>query len=151
MIENNIQKVDPSIVISIFRRYKVESEVVKPFLEFDESIREDLLRLTTLAVCEEPTLLSFTDINCWLLLTTERLIWQQSQKNQSISYSEIASVNADCGIPAQSFAYKAEGKDIALQTLSGQKITISTGVSGAVHLALLSALEWTLQKIKSSS
>ncbi len=150
MIESRIQTIDPDIVISIFRRYKVKSEVVKPFLDFSETVRSIPLQAVTLNSDEEPTLLSFTNPDCWLLLTTERLIWQRDQQVQELRYSELETLDIDRShIPSQGLRYKTEGKEIEIKTCSRQKITIHVGESGAVRLALLSALGWILQKIKS--
>jgi hypothetical protein len=158
MIESNLStvstrvaaKVDSGIARSIFRRYRTASDIVKLFSDFNDRTQSDVLQTLDLNSSEETILLSFIQPKHWLLLTSERLIWQNHHDIQSLFYGEIETVQVDRShILSQGFKYKIEGTHVEVKAQSGARITIDVGVSGGVRLAWLDTVGWILQMTQS--
>jgi hypothetical protein len=139
-------QVDSSIAKSIFRRHRITSDIVKLFSEFNARIQSDILEILDLNFNEETILLSFTQPKHWLLLTSERFVWQNHQDIQSLLYGEIETVEVDRShVLSQGFKYKIDGTRIEVNLRSGDRFTIDIGVSGGDRLAWLDTIGWILQ------
>jgi hypothetical protein len=144
----NLKKiVDSSILISTFKRSKVESEIVKPFDNFSETIQAKIVEQICFENNERSAILSFNNNDRWILITSHRIVQRDNGKLISMYYSDINNVEINKNEPlSRSISCKKQLDTIALDMKTGEKILLNIGDSGSVIFPLENALSWAVIK-----
>jgi hypothetical protein len=139
--------IDSSIMVSTLKRFKVESEIIKPFNDFSSAVRTSIFSQSRLEIDEKEAILSFTNGSQWLLLTSIRIIQKSHDKTESIYYSDIhrVEINTDDSLIGDS-SFKKQLHILSLHMKSGEKILIDIGDFGSILFPFESALSWAVKK-----
>jgi hypothetical protein len=147
---NSNKRIDPEILISRFRRKKVNSKIIKVFDSFSDNIKISILSRIDLLSGEIPILLSFLSLNQWLLFTTIRISWCKSGVVKHIDYENIKSIDWDQETfwRTKDISYMNETTELIIFTELGEKIRVETGESGSNLFAFLSTIQWLINRTK---
>jgi hypothetical protein len=82
-------------LLRIFQKCGSNGECLKPFSKFPKMIQEQLLEQAKIQDEEEPIIACFFRHDDWVVLTTERLYWCDSQAQYSIPLRCITDATVD--------------------------------------------------------
>src|SRR5689334_549248 len=78
-----------------FRKSGADGRHVRQFAGFDEGTRSTIARLAGMTPQELPALACYFDDQAWVLLTSERLVWETNGQRTSMNLGEIADATVD--------------------------------------------------------
>jgi hypothetical protein len=141
--------VNHSILISTLKRSKVESAIVKPFTEFSDEIKKVIKELIFLEENEKEAILSYSNNNKWLLLTSSRIIVKDGCNWISYFYTDItkAEIYRKNDENKNAYSYKREGSKILIIANSNE-VLLDIGDVGAIQFPLEHAISWAILESK---
>ncbi|MGL6340421.1 MAG: hypothetical protein ACRC80_14935 [Waterburya sp.] len=144
------ESIDSNIISSIFKRHTRNgntSEIIKPFQEFPDHIKNEFLLNFRLFAQEQPSLMGFVNYNYWFVITNNRLFWKNEKGTHDILLSNIKKAEMDRqAFLSQGLSYKEKNKLLKITLKNNEILFLDVCESGNSFFAILNVFRWISSK-----